>query len=411
MAIPPATTFAWTRRVVVVALAVAAGLTSTVPSHATSRNIRGLVIKNAFLLSRETEKYNNEHNPVGYLPIGTRVFTKAKPKEIRNLSDPNPNKPYEKEKYYFVRSNIGISGLLRTDLFIQVRDKPVAVVTSRKKITLYHPKNKKKPLLPISRELGGNNAYAYMELLAKEPELDESGERYYPVMIKRGGDAKGPKEEPASLSDVDADKHVTIMDPKKDLSFPEWSAPREVGKRRTCPGDNITTSKKISRGGEFSASLPYGVLKAAGGHNTETIITTKEPNQQVETYQIRLNNSRSYEQTDYQVRKLIECGGPTTKRLKTLILSKGASPKEAKEVFHIERDDLFDEIKNNELKIWKSSGKLPRVRSRMLVIRNEQHYTWVLSALEKLTKANRFKNKQLLLNLVLREISHFERLK
>ena len=95
----------------------------------------GLVKEGSFLLSRLPDKPKDGfrvHSLVGYLPVGTRVLIGTR-KEVRNI------KTSEKEIYYYVKSDIGVHGLLKEDLLIQSEGDKLAVSIASFAIPVHQP--------------------------------------------------------------------------------------------------------------------------------------------------------------------------------------------------------------------------------------------------------------------------------
>ncbi len=111
-----------------------AALFWTVPSQAETK--LGIVKKNSFVLSKKPNvKRQGSYlcGLVGYLPIGRRVWWNADPVTVKHLKESRP------ETYYPVKSSIGIGGLLHKDTFIEVGNRPVAVVIGNEQTWLHNP--------------------------------------------------------------------------------------------------------------------------------------------------------------------------------------------------------------------------------------------------------------------------------
>ena len=104
--------------------------------HAHAKNVRAaFVIKGAFILSEEPRVWKNGrlvHDLIGYLPIGTVVYfdPDSKMRELFN---------YDRdiyEHYLFAETDIGLAGLLRKDLKVDLSETRVLIPVGNRRIPI-----------------------------------------------------------------------------------------------------------------------------------------------------------------------------------------------------------------------------------------------------------------------------------
>jgi hypothetical protein len=94
------------------------------------------VTKGAFLLSEKPVVWRSGrlvHDLIGYLPIGTVVYFDTQP-VIKKLFNWESD---QEEKYLFVETDIGLSGLLREDLKVNLEKTPVLIPVGNRSIPIY----------------------------------------------------------------------------------------------------------------------------------------------------------------------------------------------------------------------------------------------------------------------------------
>ena len=164
----------------------------------------GLVKQGSFLLSKKPDTLRDGrwvYSLIGYLPTGTRVIIGEK-KAVTNLQTS------EDEKYYFVKSELGIQGLLREDLLIPANGRKLAVSIARTSIPVSQPnatlKNNRTRFY-LGR-YGGN----YLEITG------ESEKGFYDVILHRENyKSTGlPEIEKARLKKFFVEQNqVAVLDP------------------------------------------------------------------------------------------------------------------------------------------------------------------------------------------------------
>lgn len=398
------------------ALVVAVGLALHVPIQATEYQV-GIVTEGAFLLSEEANARREGklvHDLVGYLPIGTRVYFIDEVKTINNLTEGRP------ERYYLVLSSIGISGLLREDPFVQVKDKPIAIVVSNKQIALHNPdpaKGKFRTLLTV-----GPYDNAYLEITdMSDPEF------IHAVLNRRAKTTDLPKAEGVRLWRENVRfGSVTVVNPQtfndQNLPVPRWSKPEELDDSFV---DELIQKVEDKLGNDLDqvrqflsdASTIQCLLKASGeaelgfklfgnGLSFNLALALKDQDHMFRLTQRKLNIRG--EERIYLTLQNVKCDDGNPERLQQFTLQEGIyNPQKRTSVL---LQDLGE--KPSE---WVTSLQGREVPFRMVRIANEQGYMRVLHQLTRLvSEGDSFigeappEDREILLNLLLREISHFE---
>ena len=164
----------------------------------------GLVKNGAFLLSQEPDTLRDNllvHSLTGYLPTGTRVVI-GEEKIVTNLSSSDD------EKYYFVKSELGLSGLLREDLLVHANGRRLAISIASFLIQIHQPYATLEK--PTKRFKIGRYGGDYFEVIGET----EAG--FYDVILHRAGhESTGlPPTEKARLKKLYVEnKQVSFLDP------------------------------------------------------------------------------------------------------------------------------------------------------------------------------------------------------
>ena len=172
----------------------------------------GLVKNGAFLLSEKpTTPREGQlvHNLVGYLPTGTRVIIE-KEITVTNLSSTDD------ELYYFVKSELGISGLLREDLLVKSEGRKLAISVSSIELQIHQPNATLKK--PTKRFKIGRHGGDYFEITG------ESEKGFYDVLLHRANYEKSklPATEKARLKKLYIKRGlVSILDPSNSTLLSE----------------------------------------------------------------------------------------------------------------------------------------------------------------------------------------------
>lgn len=173
-------------------------------AHAMSDDV-GLVKQGAFLLSSQPDTFKDGvkvHSLIGYLPTGARISLGTE-KEITNL------KSSKVEKYSYVKSEMGISGLLRQDLLVRSEGRKLAISVASFEIPVHQPfatLEKDAVRFKVGR-YGGN----YFEVVGET----ENG--FYDVVLHRTnyvGTGLPPTEKARLKKLLVASEQVVFLDPE-----------------------------------------------------------------------------------------------------------------------------------------------------------------------------------------------------
>ena len=402
-------------RATIAAGLVAVVLVFAVPAHATDYMV-GVVTKGAFLLSEEPNVLRDGHNVhglVGYLPIGTRVYFNNEPRVVDNLTEARM------ETYFSVYSSIGIEGLLREDLFTAVVNNPIAVVVSA--TTLHNPdpvKGTFRRLLDVGRY---DNVYL---------EITGESDTHFNATLNRRDSMPGlPKTEPVRVWKKLVEKgFVIVVEPqyfdKQSLPIPRWDKREtldesliddiinkfrtrfdgELDRVRTFLGDANTIQCLL----KATADARFGFSVFSNGLSFQLDMSVKDYSQMFRLKQRRLRMPGGQQSTDYLLLQNVQCDGGDPERLQRLTVQEGVyDPNKRASV-------RLKDLERRPSK-WVISLQDPTIAFRMVRIADEQGYMRVLGQLTDLVAAGgsfiseSSPNKQdILLNLILREICHFE---
>ena len=397
---------------VLTALALAAGLTFHISAHATEYEL-GIVTQNAFVVSKKPKVKRGRkltYGLVGYLPIGTRVFFRDIPEKINNLKKGQP------ETYYPVSSSIGIEGLLREDLFVPVNEKHIAVVIGRDPITLHNPdpsKGKFKKLLTM-----GRYDNAYLEI------TDETSSHYLAFLKRRNKATNLPEIESVRLWKEYVDSgSVILIKPHQSLRIPKWAEQEKldndsvkeiIEKIKDKLGDKLKQAKSILIDAntiqcllKASSEAELGFKVFGSGLSFKLGMAFKDQDQMFRLMRRKLDKG-SKKETTYLILQNVKCDGGIPERLQRLTLQEGLyNPKKRASV---RLKDLTIQPSK-----WITSLQGRNAPFRMVRINSEQNYMQVLRQLDEfVNKGDSFISKlspeqqDILLNLLLREISYFE---
>ena len=405
--------FGWGKRFTL-ATAITVGLVFSASVGAADYAV-GIVTKGAFLLSEKANVQRENlwvHGRVGYLPVGTRVYVENKPKTLNNLREG------EKETYFRVRSSIGISGLLREDRFIRVKDKPIAVVVSSHTIAIHgskRVKDKFKKILEVGHYDG-----VYFEITG----YDKS--EYMSADLRRPKQTKNlPKSEPVRLWQEYVRKDlVKVVKPQtvndQIPPFPVWGEQEILGvdfikkalgalgkKVNDYVGPNVLTdadafqcllkgNAKLKLGFElFSNELSFGLDLAF-----------KEQDHMFRLTQQKLKISKG--ERTYVMLKNVKCDGPYPERLQRFTVQEGENDITKRDFVR-----LKDWQEGSSKWIVSLSGK--EAPLRMIRINGETEYQTALKRIDEFVRqGDSFigklppEEKLILLNLILREIATFQ---
>lgn len=405
--------FGWGTRFAL-ATAITAGLVFSASVRAADYAV-GIVTKGAFLLAEKANVKRDNlwvHGRVGYLPVGTRVYVENKPKTLNNF------RVGGKETYFRVQSSIGISGLLREDRFIQVKDKPIAVVDTSYTIAIHGPKpvrGKFKKILEVGHYDG-----VYLEITG-----DDKLE-YMPAILHRPKQTKNlPKTEPVRLWQehvrndlVEVVKPQTVND--QIPPFPVWGEPEildfdfikktlgHLGKKANdFLGPNVLTDADafqcLLKG---NAKLALGFELFSNGLSFDLDLAFKQQDHMFRLKQQKLTISKG--ERTYVMLKNVKCDGANPERLQKFTVQEGEDDTAKRESVW-----LKDLEKKPSQWIVSLTGK--EAPMRMIRINGETEYQAALKRIDEFVRqGNSFigelppQEKLILLNLILREIATFQ---
>ena len=168
----------------------------------------GLVKEGSFLLSKTPNTLRDGlrvHSLIGYLPTGTRVIVEDK-QVVTNLNTS------DNETYYFVKSELGIHGLLREDLLIQAYGRKLAVSIASFPIQIHQPTATLKS--PIKRFTLGRYGGDYLEITG------ESEKGFYDIVLHRSNYKSTylPETEKVRLKKLYVERNqVALLNPSNEL--------------------------------------------------------------------------------------------------------------------------------------------------------------------------------------------------
>lgn len=151
-----------------------------------AENLRAaFVIKGAFILSEEPTIWRNGrlvHDLIGYLPIGTVVYLnpESKARELFN---------YDRdmyEHYLFVETDIGLAGLLRTDLKVDLTETRVLIPVGNRRIPIRTQNSTKYHARTLSEFSRSDGVYLTV--------IDDQDPEFYDVELPWTGSEERPPD-------------------------------------------------------------------------------------------------------------------------------------------------------------------------------------------------------------------------
>ena len=181
-----------------------------------------VVTQGAFLLSEEPTRPRRNpryHSLLGYLPIGTIVeFAEEEAKIFSRRND-------RSETYVKVRSELGLTGLLRQDLFVKFGNRPIVVPTGPDEIPFYrepYPESDKPSDCQDGRTCirFSRNDDVHLEI------TDDSHQEYYGVKLYRHRRVRDYRcEEPGWISRERIGVDLKLLDPTADaVRMASWES-------------------------------------------------------------------------------------------------------------------------------------------------------------------------------------------
>jgi hypothetical protein len=378
----------------------------------------GLVKSGAFLLSLEPDTLRDNllvHSLTGYLPTGTRVVI-GEEKIVTNLSSSDD------EKYYFVKSELGLSGLLREDLLVHANGRRLAISIASFLIQVHQPSatlNKPAKRFKIGR-YGGD----YFEVTG------ESEAGFYDVVLHRAShESTGlPPTEKARLKKLYVEnKQVSFLDPSDADLLTEfnkaWNTVVDINDSyfndvldtvknnmgedsleniRTMLGDinNLQCLLAANADGEFG----FKVFSNGFSVKLEAGLKQSGIKYLFDMKKLSLDNDTKY----YSSISAIKCNGLKPIRLEKFTMQEGGLSINKR--FEISLSDL----KKSKSR-WINTLQGQDVSTKMVRISGWEQYSQLLKELNEYAKSGTGylstlseKSRLVLLNYIVSRISHFE---
>jgi len=378
----------------------------------------GLVKNGAFLLSREPDTLRDNllvHSLTGYLPTGTRVVI-GDEKIVTNLSSSDD------EKYYFVKSELGISGLLREDLLIHANGRRLAISIASYLIQIHQPNATL--VKPTKRFKIGRYGGDYFEVTGET----EAG--FYDVILHRASyESTGlPATENARLKKIYVEKkQVSFLDPSNADLLTEfnkaWNTVVDINdsyfddvlntvknnmgednlvKIKTMLGDinNLQCLVGATGDGEFG----FKVFSNGFSIKLEAELKQSGIKYLFDMKKLSLDNDTKY----YSSISTIKCEGLKPIRLQRFTMQEGGLSIDKR--FEISLSDL-EKSKSK----WINTLQGQDVSTKMVRISGWEQYNQLLKELNEYAKSGTGylstlseKTRLVLLNYIVSRISHFE---
>ena len=378
----------------------------------------GLVKNGAFLLSPEPDTLRDNllvHSLTGYLPTGTRVVI-GDEKIVTNLSSSDD------EKYYFVKSELGISGLLREDLLIHANGRRLAISIASYLIQIHQPNATLEK--PTKRFKIGRYGGDYFEVTGET----EAG--FYDVILHRASyESTGlPATENARLKKIYVEKkQVSFLDPSNADLLTEfnkaWNTVVDINdsyfddvlntvknnmgednleKIKTMLGDinNLQCLVGATGDGEFG----FKVFSNGFSIKLEAELKQSGIKYLFDMKKLSLDNDTKY----YSSISTIKCEGLKPIRLQKFTMQEGGLSIDKR--FEISLSDL-EKSKSK----WINTLQGQDVSTKMVRISGWEQYNQLLKELNEYAKSGTGylstlseKTRLVLLNYIVSRISHFE---
>jgi hypothetical protein len=378
----------------------------------------GLVKNGAFLLSQEPDTLRDNllvHSLTGYLPTGTRVVI-GEQKVVTNLSSSDD------EKYFFVKSELGLSGLLREDLLVHANGRRLAISVASFLIQVHQPNATLEK--PVKRFKIGRYGGDYFEVTG-ETELG-----FYDVVLHRANPESTslPPTEKARLKKLYVEnKQVSFLDPSDADLLTEFNkawntivdindgyfndvlntVKNNMGEQnleniRSMLGDinNLQCLVAANADGEFG----FKVFSNGFSVKLEAGLKQSGIKYLFDMKKLSLDNDTKY----YSSISAIKCEGSKPIRLEKFTMQEGGLSVNKR--FEISLSDL----KKSKSR-WINTLQGQDVSTKMVRISGWEQYNQLLKELNEYAKSGTGylstlseKSRLVLLNYIVSRISHFE---
>ncbi len=387
-------------------------------SEAHAQKIQGaFVTKGAFILSEKPSVWRNGrlvHDLIGYLPIGTVVYFKGD-SPIKKLFNWESD---QEEKYLSVETDIGIAGLLREDLKVNLEKTPILIPVGNRSIPIYtssSTKDRGQKLSEFSRSDG-----EYLRL------VDDKDDEFYDVELswpkgKTPPDKGRIRKRWVSIGEVLLLSQETIQQRPPRISKDD-SAQKEDYLVKIAQKVQDTVGMKMEEILSFlkdldslqcmlsaGAQVDLGVKIFGAGLGLEFALNLKQ-----EDRIYKLGHCTYYrgdeKHKQFITLKDIVCKDHRPNRLAHFLIQEMDLDQAKRTIVSIE--DLPEDIK----KEWKTSFQGKDAPKSMIRIEGYDHYYRVFSLFEKeadqgggyLSTLNAY-DRRVMINLILSEIAYFKR--
>lgn len=389
------------------------------PVHTHAENVRAaFVIKGAFILSEKPSVWKNArlvHDLIGYLPIGTVVYFDPDA-EMRELFN------YDRdmyEHYLFVETDIGLAGLLRNDLKVDLDETRVLIPVGNRRIPIRTQNSTKYHVRTLSEFSRSDGVYLTV--------LDDQDPEFYDVELPWTGTAQRPPDRGRLRKRWVAEGEALLLYPeaiqREHPRISEGNKAQDDGylsriaeKVRGTVGMDIATITSFLKDLDAlqcmlstKADADLGVKIFGAGLGLEFALALKDRDRFYD-----LGETIYYQGKEAYLRfitlKDIACKDNRPYRLVNFVIQEADLDPDKRTVVSI--DDLPQNIKGE----WKSSLQGKEAPRRMIRIDGYESYHRAFSFLEResaegsgyLSTLNAY-DRRIMINIILSEIAYFTR--
>ncbi|MBW2055893.1 MAG: hypothetical protein JRJ26_00185 [Deltaproteobacteria bacterium] len=374
------------------------------------------VREGAFLLSEKPRVWKNGrlvHDLVGYLPIGTVVYfdPNTEMRELFNYALDGY------EQYLFVRTDMGLAGLLRNDLKVDLGEKEVLIPVGNRRIPIRTQASTKYQARTLSEFSRSDGVYLTV--------VDDRDPEFYDVELQWTATTKRPPDRGRLRKRWVADGEVLILSPEAlpsehprvsggDTVQDEGYLSRIAERIREIVGMDVAVITSFLTDLETlrcrvgaEADIDLGVKIFGTGLGLEFALTLKEKNRFYDLGEtIYYRGERPY--LRFITVKDILCKNNRPYRLANFAIQE-ADLDPAKRTI-VSLDDLPQNIRGE----WKSSFQARDAPRRMIRIDGYDSYRRAFSFLEResaqgggyLSRLNAY-DRRIVINIILSQIAYF----
>jgi hypothetical protein len=387
-------------------------------SEVQAQKIQGaFVTKGAFILSENPTVWRNGrlvHDLIGYLPIGTVVYfgDDSRMKKLFNWESDR------EEKYLFVETDIGIAGLLREDLKVNLEKTPILIPVGNRSIPIYSSSSTKDRVQKLSEFSRSDGEYLRL--------MDDKDDEFYDVELswpkgKSPPDKGRIRKRWVSVGEVLLLSQETIQQKPPRISKDD-PAQKEDYLAKIAQKVQDTVGMKMEETLSFlkdldslqcmlsaGAQVDLGVKIFGAGLGLEFALNLKQEDRIYKLGQCTYyRGNEKYKQ--FIILKDVVCKDHRPHRLVHFFIQEMDLDRAKRTIVSIE--DLPEDIK----KEWKTSFQGKDAPKSMIRIEGYDHYYRVFSLFEKeadqgggyLSTLNAY-DRRVMINLILSEIAYFKR--